>query len=59
MFDPNMHQAMAEQETLDYPTGMILQAWSYTWTLHGRLLKPGMVVVAKAYSGNAPVDEMA
>jgi molecular chaperone GrpE len=59
MFDPNMHQAMAEQETLDYPPGMILQAWSYTWTLHGRLLKPGMVVVAKAYSGNAPVDEMA
>jgi molecular chaperone GrpE len=59
MFDANLHQAMAEQETADYPPGMIIQAWSYTWQLHGRLLKPGMVVVAKPYAGAAPVDELA
>lgn len=47
-FDPNLHQAMAEQETTDHPPGTVLQAWSLAWTLHGRLLRPAMVVVAKA-----------
>jgi molecular chaperone GrpE len=48
MFDPNLHQAMAEQETDAYAPGTIIQAWSSAWTLNGRLLKPAMVVVAKA-----------
>jgi molecular chaperone GrpE len=48
LFDPNLHQAMAEQETADHPPGTILQAWSAAWTLNGRLLRPAMVVVAKA-----------
>lgn len=47
-FDPNQHQAMAEQETLDHPPGTVVQAWTPAWTLHGRLLRPAMVVVAKA-----------
>ncbi|QNT77797.1 nucleotide exchange factor GrpE [Entomobacter blattae] len=47
MFDANLHQAMAEQPDENHPTGTILQAWTLTWTLHGRLLKPAMVVVAK------------
>jgi len=47
-FDPNLHQAMAEQETADHPPGTVLQAWSMAWTLNGRLLRPAMVVVAKA-----------
>jgi molecular chaperone GrpE len=47
-FDPNLHQAMAEQETDEHPPGTVLQAWSKAWTLNGRLLKPAMVVVAKA-----------
>ncbi len=48
MFDPNFHQAMAEQESLAHPPGTVLQAWTPAWTLHGRLLRPAMVVVAKA-----------
>jgi molecular chaperone GrpE len=48
MFDANRHQAMAEQETSDAPPGTIIQAWSRSWLLNGRLLKPAMVVVAKA-----------
>lgn len=48
MFDANRHQAMAEQETNDAPPGTIIQAWSRSWLLNGRLLKPAMVVVAKA-----------
>ncbi len=47
-FDPNLHQAMAEQESDTHPPGTVLQAWSKAWTLNGRLLRPAMVVVAKA-----------
>ena len=47
-FDPNLHQAMAENETQDHPPGTVIQAWSMAWTLNGRLLRPAMVVVAKA-----------
>jgi molecular chaperone GrpE len=47
-FDPNLHQAMAEQETVAHPPGTVIQAWTAAWTLNGRLLRPAMVVVAKA-----------
>ena len=47
-FDANLHQAMAEQPSADHPAGTVLQAWTSAWTLHGRLLKPAMVVVSKA-----------
>jgi molecular chaperone GrpE len=60
VFDANFHQAMAEQESADHPAGTILHAWSQTWTLNGRLLRPGMVVVAKG--GPTPalrIDETA
>jgi molecular chaperone GrpE len=53
-FDPNLHQAMAEQESEQHAPGTIIQAWSKAWTLNGRLLRPAMVVVAKA-----PVAELA
>ena len=47
-FDANLHQAMAEQESAEHPAGTVLQAWSQTWQLNGRLLRPAMVVVSKA-----------
>ena len=47
-FDPNLHQAMAEQESAEHPPGTVIQAWTAAWTLNGRLLRPAMVVVAKA-----------
>jgi molecular chaperone GrpE len=47
-FDANLHQAMAEQESTEHPSGTVLQAWSQTWLLNGRLLRPAMVVVSKA-----------
>jgi molecular chaperone GrpE len=48
VFDANFHQAMAEQESAEHPPGTVIQAWSQAWTLNGRLLRPAMVVVAKA-----------
>lgn len=53
-FDPNMHQAMAEQDSEMHPPGTVMQAWTAGWTLHGRLLKPAMVVVAKAPTAELP-----
>ena len=52
-FDPNRHQAMAEQPSDEVAPGTVLQAWSSAWLLNGRLLKPAMVVVAKAPEGAA------
>ena len=53
-FDANLHQAMAERETASHPPGTVLEAWTGCWTLNGRLLKPAMVLVAKAPSGALP-----
>ena len=58
-FDANLHQAMAEQETTEHPPGTVLLAWSQTWLLNGRLLRPGMVVVAKAPAAAAAIDRTA
>lgn len=49
-FDANLHQAMAEQPSAEHAPGTVMQAWTQGWTLNGRLLKPAMVVVAKAAS---------
>ena len=58
-FDPNLHQAMAEQESAEHPPGTVLQAWTPAWTLNGRLLRPAMVVVAKAASQPLPTPAAA
>jgi molecular chaperone GrpE len=56
VYDANLHQAMAEQESSDHPPGTVIQAWTAAWTLNGRLLRPAMVVVSKAQPAelNAP-----
>jgi molecular chaperone GrpE len=56
VFDANYHQAMAEQESAEHPPGTILQAWTPAWLLNGRLLRPAMVVVAKAPPSAAPAE---
>lgn len=51
-FNPDLHQAMSEQPAPEgVAPGTVLQAWTPAWTLHGRLLKPAMVVVAAATEG--------
>ena len=47
-FDANLHQAMGEQPSTEHAPGTVMQAWTAGWTLNGRLLRPAMVVVAKA-----------
>jgi molecular chaperone GrpE len=55
-FDPNLHQAMAEQESTTVSPGSVVQAWTPVWTLNGRLLRPAMVVVAKAPAAEIGAD---
>jgi len=46
-FNPELHEAMAEQPAPEgVAPGTVIQAWTPSWSLHGRLLKPAMVVVA-------------
>jgi len=48
VFDPNLHQAMAEQAAAGIKPDTILETLAPTWTLNGRLLRSAMVVVAKS-----------
>ena len=53
-FDPNLHQAMAQVETAEQPPGTVVSEFQRGYLLHDRLLRPALVVVAKA-----PSDEPA
>ena len=48
---------MMEQESAAHPAGSVMQAWTAAWTLHGRLLRPAMVVVAKAPATEIPAPQ--
>lgn len=53
-FDPNLHEAMYEVPGTDLPNGTVAQVIEPGYQLHGRLLRPARVGVAK--SANAPQD---
>ena len=47
-FDPNVHDAIQQMETAEHAPGTILAEVVSGWTLGPKLLRPAMVVVAKA-----------
>lgn len=47
-FNPEHHQAMAMQPAADVAANTVLTVFQKGYLLHGRLLRPAMVVVAKA-----------
>lgn len=47
-FDPNQHQAMFEVPTEDSEPGTVVEVVQPGFAMHGRLLRPAMVGVAKA-----------
>src|SRR5271155_5309935 len=51
-FDPAWHEAMAVQESPDYPAGTVLSVIQKGYSLNGRLLRPARVIVSKAPGGN-------
>ncbi|RYG61124.1 MAG: nucleotide exchange factor GrpE [Alphaproteobacteria bacterium] len=46
--NPELHQAVSEVPTNDVPAGAVVQEIQAGFTINGRLLRPSMVVVAKA-----------
>lgn len=51
-FDPHLHQAMFEVPGSGKPAGTVVQVLQPGYTLHGRLLRPALVGVAK----NGPAE---
>jgi molecular chaperone GrpE len=46
-FDPNLHEAVSQQETSDVPEGHVVQQLRKGYKFRERLLRPASVVVAK------------
>ncbi len=54
-FDPQLHQAMTMQENPDVEPNTVIAVMQKGYTLHGRVLRPAMVIVSKANS--TAIDE--
>jgi molecular chaperone GrpE len=46
-FDPNLHEALSQQETPEVPEGQVVQQLRKGYKFRDRLLRPASVVVAK------------
>ena len=46
-FDPNFHEAVAQQESAEVPEGQVLQQLRKGYKLRDRLLRPASVIVAR------------
>lgn len=59
-FNPELHQAMAMEESTSAEPDSVLKVFQCGYTLNGRLLRPAMVVVSKAPSEPpVKIDEQA
>ncbi len=58
IFDPAFHEAMSMQEQGDVTPNTVLAVLQKGYTIHGRLIRPAMVIVARAAS-NPKADESA
>lgn len=52
-FDPNFHQAVLQEETDEHPENVVIKVMQKGYVLHDRLIRPAMVVVAKAKADTA------
>ncbi|AEH45072.1 GrpE protein [Thermodesulfatator indicus DSM 15286] len=46
-FKPEIHEALAVEETHEHPEGAIVRTFQKGYTLHGRVIRPALVAVAK------------
>ncbi|WP_028024596.1 nucleotide exchange factor GrpE [Enterovibrio calviensis] len=56
-FNPEFHQAMSIQESAEHAPNTVMLVMQKGYELNGRVVRPAMVMVSKAASGN--VDEQA
>jgi molecular chaperone GrpE len=47
-FNPHQHEAVSERETAEAPPGTVLQEYQRGFAMHGRVIRPALVEVAKA-----------
>lgn len=52
-FDPNLHEAISQQETAEVPEGHVVQQLRKGYKLRDRLLRPASVIIAKKPADNA------
>lgn len=45
-FDPAFHQAVGQEENAECPKNKVLKEYQKGYTIHGRLLRPSMVIVS-------------
>ncbi len=50
IFDPKFHQAVTQEESESHPDNTIIKELQKGYTLHGRLIRPSMVIVSKKKS---------
>jgi len=55
-FNPEQHQAMSMVETADATPNTVLNVFQKGYLLNGRLIRPAMVVVAKAAQGGKTAE---
>ena len=46
-FDPLLHEAVMQEETTEFEDGVVMQEFQRGYRLHGRVLRPALVKVAK------------
>jgi molecular chaperone GrpE len=56
-FDPNFHQAMGQVETDEQPVNTVVNEFQKGYLLNDRLLRPSLVMVAKAPTGESGQEE--
>jgi len=56
-FDPQLHQAMSLQENPEVEPNTVIAVMQKGYTLHGRVIRPAMVMVSKGLTPN--IDEKA
>lgn len=55
-FNPNQHEVMLETPGTGKPQGIVVQVVEDGYMIHGRLLRPARVAIAKADPGAAPTS---
>jgi molecular chaperone GrpE len=56
-FDPEKHEAMAQQENEQYAANTVMAEFQKGYFLNGKLLRPARVVVSRGPDGNNGVQE--
>jgi len=56
-FDPTRHEAMAQAESTEVAPNTVLDEYRPAYLLHGRLLRPALVTVAKAPTSEKKSEE--